>query len=116
MWIVNPGAEVFCFVLAAFQDSFILCFFFFTSLQITARHPGIVINVAEFRELFSYQGTPADISVPSQDVGFQLFQISALSLFLSVCFVPLEKRGENTAVGHLVYTFCAASCTVYQAA
>lgn len=107
---MNPGAEVFCFVLPVFQDSFILCAFLFPYLKAT-KHLGIFISLADFGELFSYQGILVDISVQFQDTGFQLVQISTLFF----CFVLFffKSCGETTALGHLVYTFCAASCIIY---
>jgi len=87
------------------------CCFSFISLLTTAKHLGIFISLAEFRELLSYQGILADISVQFQDIRFLLFLISALNLL--VCFVLLENCRETTALGHLVYTSCAASWIVY---
>lgn len=81
---MNPGAEVFCFVLPVFQDSFILCAFLFPYLKAT-KHLGIFISLADFGELFSYQGILVDISVQFQDTGFQLVQISTLFFFVLFC-------------------------------
>lgn len=101
---MNPGAEVFCFVLPVFQDSFILCAFLFPYLKAT-KHLGIFISLADFGELFSYQGILVDISVQFQDTGFQLVQIS--TLFFLFCFVLFQELWRNYCLGAFgLYFLC----------
>lgn len=78
----DPRAEVFCYVLTVFQGCFVVRFFPLFPYLITAQHLGMFMGLAEVRELFGYQGFLVGISVQIQDIGFQLFQISALFCFV----------------------------------